>query len=434
MDRTTAPMAVCRRCIRQALINTESRRWLSSTQVRANADEQTSAAPSTDTPNTLDPNTVSNRQQEEQLMKESKRTPIASRRRRALVGQMGGSSISFEQMPYQCFQEARKVLQEDRKEKLAEIEVRRARIERLKAQNTAPQNERLREIKLKSMRKALEELKIYADINDPLVKKKFEDGQGDLSKPIYRFLADRKWREYKRKILMQRIEQMNVVPDVLPEVDPVWSTEMSFGGRKVNHGEIVNCGITEQPSRIKIQPFDQGTRLVTIAVVNPDVPNVAKDAFDFRCHFLAANIPVSPTSTGIDLARLDPDTQVLQSWLPPYAQNGLGYQRLAVCVFEQPPQADSASPDADTSTRSQTLDVAAIKSAGKDTKRDNWTARALVSRHRLRPMAIDLFRTQYDNNTEAVMKRAGIVGGDVEFKRKRIDPLPYKRMSSRRYR
>lgn len=111
-------------------------------------------------------------------MKENKKVPIGPRRRRALAAQMQGTSISFEQMPYQCFQEARKVLQEDRKEKLAEIEVRRARIARLKIQEVAPQDERMRDIKLRSMQKALEELKIYADINDPLVKKKFEDGQG----------------------------------------------------------------------------------------------------------------------------------------------------------------------------------------------------------------------------------------------------------------
>lgn len=256
---------------------------------------------------------------------------------------------------------------------------------------------------------------------------------GDLNKPIYRFLADRKWREYKRKVLMQRIEQMSVVPDVLATVDPVVSTEMFFGSRKINHGEILNSGLTEQPPRIKIQPYDQGARLVTIAIMNPDVPNVAKDSFDNRCHFLATNILISPTTTNVDLARLDAETQVLQPWLPPHAQKGLGYQRLAVCIFEQPARDDSAS-SGDNTSRSQPLDVAAIREAGKDTDRKFLTARALLSRHRLQPVGVDLFRTQYDENTAAVMERAGVVGGDIEFKRKRIDPLPYKRLSTARYR
>ena len=43
---------------------------------------------------------------------------------------------------------------------------------------------------------------------------------GDMNKPIYRHLADLKWRSHSRQILMQRINQMDVVPDILPAVDP----------------------------------------------------------------------------------------------------------------------------------------------------------------------------------------------------------------------
>lgn len=345
-----------------------------------------------------------------------------------MINQLGSSSISFEQMPYQCFQEARKVLQQDRAEKLAEIASRRARIERLSQKPIEPQDERMKERRLKSMRLALDELKIHADINDPLVKKKFEDGQEDLNKPIYRFLADKKWREYKRKILMQRIEQMHVIPDVLPPpYNPVVSTSLSFGRVKIQHGEIVDSGITERAPVIRIQPYDQGVRLVTIAVINPDVPNVADDTFDYRCHFLACNIPISPTTTTIDLARLS-EARVLQSWLPPHSQKGLDYQRYAVCIFEQP-----ISDKAEADTRSEPLDVDAIRTAGKLTNRA-LHARALLAHHRMKLVGIDLFRSKYDNNTAAVMERAGIPGGDVEFKRKRIEPLPYKRMSSGRYR
>lgn len=87
-------------------------------------------------------------------------------------------NIPFEQLPFQCFQEARKILQEDRKEKLEEIRIQRERIERLKQQSVAPQDEGRRDHRLKSMRERLEYTKILADINDPMVKKTFEDKQG----------------------------------------------------------------------------------------------------------------------------------------------------------------------------------------------------------------------------------------------------------------
>lgn len=73
-------------------------------------------------------------------------------------------------------------MQEDRQEKVAQIEVERARIQRLKEQDAMVSGGDLqKETRLASMRRHLEKLKILADINDPLVKKRFEDGHGSLS-------------------------------------------------------------------------------------------------------------------------------------------------------------------------------------------------------------------------------------------------------------
>lgn len=246
-------------------------------------------------------------------------------------------------------------------------------------------------------------------------------------------MADRKWRQYKRKLLVQRIYQMKVVPDILPSMDPVLSTDLSCSGRKISHGEVVDSRLSEPPPKITIQPFDKGERLITIAVVNPDVPSVAKDDFDRRCHFLALNVPISPINTLVDFAKLDERTQIVQPWLPAYSQKGLPYQRMAICILEQPPK-DTHAPSEGNETRSQTLDVEALKSRIRDSGRENFALRSFMASHRLKPVGIDLFRTVFDEGTADVMKRAGIVGWDLEFKRKRIEALPYKRLSEARYR
>jgi len=87
-------------------------------------------------------------------------------------------NIPFEQLPFQCFQEARKVLQEDRKQKLQEIQTQRERIQKLSEKTVAPEEEARKEHQIKTMRQRLEYSKILADINDPMVKKNFEDKQG----------------------------------------------------------------------------------------------------------------------------------------------------------------------------------------------------------------------------------------------------------------
>ena len=87
--------------------------------------------------------------------------------------------VPLEQLPFQCFQEARKVLMDDRAEKIKMIEKERAKIARLRA---VPDEEaggtRQKEIRLRSMQTTLEHWKILADVNDPMVKKRFEDGLG----------------------------------------------------------------------------------------------------------------------------------------------------------------------------------------------------------------------------------------------------------------
>jgi large subunit ribosomal protein L35 len=103
--------------------------------------------------------------------------PVGSRRRRAAI--QSSDNVPFEQMPYQCFQEARKILQEDREAKLTQIAEMRKRIAHWQNVSAADcGGEFAKKGRLVRMQKHLEELKILADINDPLVKKRFEDGQG----------------------------------------------------------------------------------------------------------------------------------------------------------------------------------------------------------------------------------------------------------------
>lgn len=123
-----------------------------------------------------DPSLVSSPRLERRLMRQGI-SPVGSRRRRAAL--QSSNNLPFEQLPYQCFQEARKVLLADRAEKVEEIEMMRQRIARVEAMSPEeaggahPHKSRLRAMQLH-----LERLKIHADINDPLVKRKFEDGQG----------------------------------------------------------------------------------------------------------------------------------------------------------------------------------------------------------------------------------------------------------------
>ncbi|KAF2222692.1 phosphatidylethanolamine-binding protein [Elsinoe ampelina] len=387
-------------------------RQLSYTSARS---EEVQTDPSSSSKPLLDPALVHTPRLERKLLRETNQTPIGSRRRRAAL-RNAQQQLPFEQLPYQCFQEARKILAEDRAEKLEAIESTRARIERVKAQQVDAQNIGSKERNLISLEQRLEKLKVLADINDPLVKRNFEDGTGDLNKPVYRHLAEQKWRSYTRAVNVQRIEQFHLVPDILQALDPVVQVDVLFGKRKVDPGEYIESYTSERVPSINIQSFSKEPRLVTVACINPDVPNVAKDGFDFRCHFLAHNIEITPTQPLIHLGALAEDQTVLP-WLPAYNQKGAPYHRMSFFVLEQP--------------EGLKLDVQATK---KKAKREGFALRSIVDRHRLKPIGGTLFRSQWDAGTAQIMKKLGIPGHDVEFKRMKIEPLPYKKLPGSRYR
>jgi len=210
---------------------------------------------------------------------------------------------------------------------------------------------------------------------------------------------------------------MKVVPDVIPNVDPILDVKIAFGKKVIPSGEFVESHISEYPCQLTLQSFDRGEKMVTIAIVDSDVPNVETDSFDIRCHFLASNITISATQPLVDLAKLSPSSQVLLPWLPPHAQKGSPYHRLSIIILQQK---DNIPIDLEVAT--------------KKVQRDGFTVRSFMSRHMLTPVSASLFRTQWDDSMAAVMERAGIEGVDLELKRKKVEPLPYKRRNPSSFR
>ncbi|KAK5663117.1 hypothetical protein OQA88_6534 [Cercophora sp. LCS_1] len=340
---------------------------------------------------------------------------MGSRRRRAALAT--SYNIPFEQMPYQCFQEARKILNQDRQEKIAQILAEEQKIKRLEATDASTFRgvEPYKRKRLDSLRKYVEELKILADINDPLVKRKFEDGQGDMNKPIYRYLANRKWRAMDYKITVQRINQFHIVPDILPVFDPVMDVKMSFRGQPVGPGMTLNSRVTEIAPTLKMQVFDKGPRLFTVAVFDADVPDAENDQFTRRLHYLAANIPWDQNQRQLPLRLIGSDRNKASGdlpvpWLPPFAQKGSPYHRLAVFVLEQ-------------SLADTPLDVAKLRETYDGPGRERFSLKSLRDKFNVNPVGFTMFRTEWDESTADVMARHGIPGADIEFKREQFKSL-----------
>ncbi|TWU74867.1 hypothetical protein ED733_002503 [Metarhizium rileyi] len=390
--------AIARPLARQLRQPCVVRTFATDVHAAAEVQEQASAAD-------LDPATVPP-ELEAQLIKAGK-MPIGSRRRR--VALRTTHNIPFEQLPYQAFQEARKILAADREDKLAKIRAELEKIARLEAKEPTEVKggQKMKEIKLASLRREVERLKLLADANDPLVKKRFEDGLGDMNKPIYRALAEKKWRSYDHRLITQRIEQFNIVPDVLPKLEPTADVQLYFRQSKIAPGDIVDSQVSENAPRLRVQVFDKGERLVTVVVVDADVPDIEADSFTKRCHYLAANIPISPMDTSLPLSKVVAEDQLAVSWMPAFSQKGAPYHRLGIYLLEQ--------------RAGEKIDVARLRELYS--ARDGFSLKSMRDKFGLTPFGFNLFRSVWDENTAAVMARHGIPGADVELRPTRVHSL-----------
>jgi large subunit ribosomal protein L35 len=226
-----------------------------------------------------------------------------------------------------------------------------------------------------------------------------------MNKPIYRYLADRKWRKFQRLIIMQRINQLGVVPDILPQFEPTAEVRVAFSTRNVHPGDFVDSRVSEKPARLKVQVFDKGDRLVSVVVLDSDVPDAKSDNFATRCHYFATNIPLSPTETSVPLSKAT-ESQLVLPWLPPFAQKGSPYHRYSIFVLQQDP--------------GHTIDVEELKN---HVRRDGFKIRGIINKYHAQPIGVGVFRSVWDEGTPGVMHRAGIEGSDVEFKRRKIEAL-----------
>lgn len=246
----------------------------------------------------------------------------------------------------------------------------------------------------------------------------------------------------RRPILMQRLTQMNVVPDVLPNVDPIVDVQVRFVGKDTRPGVFVKSKDSERPPTFKIIPFRQGENLCTVAVIDPGT----------ICHFqfvvmrrlflmLMGALQMSPMWRRIDFdtgyiglcsSPLSPPPQVLSftyspssnifispsqtqaigtgakpsdtivPYLPPHVQKGSPYHRYSMFVFKQPDD--------------QRIDPTTL--VGK-IDRETFNMRNFQAKHKLETIGAFMWRGEWDEGTKQIMQKHNLPGWDIMYTRRK---------------
>ncbi|KAF9513867.1 hypothetical protein BS47DRAFT_1485340 [Hydnum rufescens UP504] len=223
-------------------------------------------------------------------------------------------------------------------------ENKRAELERLRKQ-TNP----------KASVEVLEKLEIESQINLPEVRWNFKQGQMDLTKPVYRYLLNQRWRKMGRlDRLMERVYQMSVIPDVLPSIRPNVDIRVNFSAAaKLTPPEIIarsrtpvhrkrlaselsdvipglflTPAQTVEPPILVAQVFHVESRLYTLIMIDPDVPSTSTQSFQNYLHWLVPNISLSATSSAVHIPSPEsPEFATIVPYVPPHPQKGTPYHR-----------------------------------------------------------------------------------------------------------
>ncbi|KNZ47537.1 uncharacterized protein VP01_632g12 [Puccinia sorghi] len=143
----------------------------------------------------------------------------------------------------------------------------------------------------------IERLEILTQVNDVQVRKNHKLGdpnQVDMSKPIYRFLEQQRWRK---------------------------------GGQLGR--------LSTNPPGIQVQVFHPEPKLYTLVMVDPDVPDPQNRTFTTFCHWMRTNISLSATTNGEVDPRPEKDEDEVLKYIPPHPAQGSGSHRYTIMMFEQ---------------------------------------------------------------------------------------------------
>ncbi|GJJ13866.1 hypothetical protein Clacol_008123 [Clathrus columnatus] len=229
---------------------------------------------------------------------------------------------------------------------------------------------------LDRLREKLEILQIQSKINLPEVRFAFKMGRYPFQEPVFRHLTEQKWRkDGMLDLLMERIYQMHVVPDLLPELHPTIDLHIQFpwttghrtlsqrrreksGWYTIEPGKFLISKQTRDPPRVATTAFHTDVRLYTMLMLDPDVPDEESNSFQTYLHWLRPNIPLSATYRNIKISPSDEGNPVKEEsieetpdvskniiggigggsardtpYIPPHPQRGTPYHRYVVLLL-----------------------------------------------------------------------------------------------------
>ncbi|KAH9487184.1 54S ribosomal protein L35, mitochondrial [Psilocybe cubensis] len=319
------------------------------------------------------------------------------------------------------------VLEEDSRKLKAEVLVKRKAIEgklqaleKLLAKGEGEGEVESLKRELEALLEKADVVEVQSEVNLPQVRWAVKNALADMNKLSHRHLIEQKWRkDGDLDLLMERLYQMNVIPDVLPILEPTVDLHLVAKARPTEYlkigklqttvvpGEFIRPKQTLVPPKLYATVFHTDVRLYTMILVDPDVPSPETASYTTYLHWMKPNIPLSATSP-----HLIPDLNDHTAYVPPHPQRGSPYHRYVCLLLPQPALAPEgytrvgsvlAARQGNEQPTSQRLDIPVVP----EEERRGFDVRAFMEKWGFegrRGGGAHMFREVWDEDVSAIYK------------------------------
>ncbi|KAI8084411.1 phosphatidylethanolamine-binding protein [Gilbertella persicaria] len=269
-----------------------------------------------------------------------------------------------------AYEEALKLIEQDKKERLNMLERLEKEIARVSNNVTPAQLKALNALKF--------DLQVKSELNDPQVQKNFKLGNIDMGKPVYRYMRQKQFEKAPKSKLMERLTQMNVIPELLaPGMDPTVEVNIKLAEGQVEPGVFIKPEQSIERPEIEITNFHTEQRLYTLMLVDPDSPDIQNKTYQQHCHWLLTNVSLSATSPVVE------GGDSVLDYIPPHPQKGTKYHRYTLIAYEQPNEGQTK------------VDI-------KVDSRDHFDVKSLAQAHGLKVTGATFFRQEWDESVSKI--------------------------------
>jgi large subunit ribosomal protein L35 len=259
-----------------------------------------------------------------------------------------------------------------------------------------------------------DQLLVDAEIKNPevLYNSEYESSETlDRTHPVYRALLKKKWESHGLMVTMQRLEQLHVIPDTLPTLEPSADIQVKFPHNTMSQfsswivpGTVLPTKVVNQPPTIKIDQFEnvENSGLYSVLLVNPDTPDLTTNSFSTTLHYGLANVSLSNSDNVIDSKKLLEvgDEITFKPYVPLTPEVNAQNQRACLWVFKQ----------------NSMLDI-------KQVECDHFDIRKFVEQHQLTPIGGHVWRQCYDRHVNETREKYGLGKGNVYHRVRKDRPM-----------